>query len=47
MDAGAYVESHAREFVDDLNQWLAIHGHHDIQPVEPLGELAAVSADLT
>jgi acetylornithine deacetylase/succinyl-diaminopimelate desuccinylase-like protein len=24
MDARAYVESHAREFIDDLKQWLAI-----------------------
>jgi acetylornithine deacetylase/succinyl-diaminopimelate desuccinylase-like protein len=99
MDARAYVESHAREFIDDLKQWLAIpsisadpehqndvrrsagwlaahlstigfpvaevwetapdglpavfaewpaadpaapkvliYGHHDVQPVDPLGE---------
>ena len=99
MDARAYVESHAREFIDDLKRWLAIpsisadptrrgdvrrsaewlaaylsttgfpvaevwdtapdglpavfaewpaadpqaprvlvYGHHDVQPVEPLGE---------
>src|SRR5580704_8889767 len=24
MDAHAYVESHAREFIDDLKQWLSI-----------------------
>ena len=24
MDVRAYVESHAREFIDDLKQWLAI-----------------------
>jgi len=35
MDARAYVESHAREFIDDLKQWLAIPSisadpeHHD------------------
>src|SRR5271168_2031139 len=25
MDARAYVESHAREFIDELKQWLASH----------------------
>jgi acetylornithine deacetylase/succinyl-diaminopimelate desuccinylase-like protein len=35
MDARTYVESHAREFIDDLKQWLAIPSisadprHHD------------------
>ncbi len=24
MDVRGYVESHAREFIDDLKQWLAI-----------------------
>jgi acetylornithine deacetylase/succinyl-diaminopimelate desuccinylase-like protein len=24
MDAGAYIDKHAREFIDDLKQWLAI-----------------------
>ena len=24
MEARAYVQSHAREFIDDLKQWLAI-----------------------
>ncbi len=24
MEARAYVESHARDFIDDLKQWLAI-----------------------
>jgi hypothetical protein len=47
MDARAHVESRAREFMNDPKQWRPSHGHHDIQPVEPLGELAAVSADLT
>ncbi|HLK72540.1 MAG TPA: dipeptidase [Streptosporangiaceae bacterium] len=35
MDARAYIDKHAREFIDDLKQWLAIPsisadpGHHD------------------
>ena len=27
MDVRGYVESHAREFIDDLKQWLARPSH--------------------